>query len=65
MHVLGFEPRSPAWKAGILAIELHVQLYYNIENHKVFINIIILPLHYISEVDIIKESYIVIEKIIC
>lgn len=24
MHEPGFEPRSPAWKAGILAVELFV-----------------------------------------
>ena len=24
MHTPGFEPRSPAWKAGILAVELYV-----------------------------------------
>ena len=26
MHLLGFEPRSPAWKAGILAIVLQERL---------------------------------------
>ncbi len=26
MHIPGFEPRSPAWKAGILAVELYVPL---------------------------------------
>ena len=33
-RVMGIEPTRPAWKAGILAIELHPQniLYYNTTN---------------------------------
>lgn len=28
MHLPGFEPESPAWKAGILAIELQMREFY-------------------------------------
>ena len=27
-RVMGIEPTQPAWKAGILAIELHPQIYF-------------------------------------
>lgn len=38
MHEPGFEPRSPAWKAGILAVVLFVLVNTN-NNFKLFINI--------------------------